>query len=267
MAQKKGSAAGSEPKEPDYILRAAKSISKGVNSRADAYLSGEYDPKKEARKHLVKGTTTALVVLSLLTGLAFQGPADITEEQAAANYRPAPIVMDVDDFVNAPVDDEDDADEEKGSRLSFVARFRQAVLSLPQSVRLLIITPLWAIGTALMTMISFLWNVIFTSPLGAFIASLAMGFLVLLGTFTATAKMLFPDIPLNKLLSKRNLLILGVTACILSIIDAAAPLYWHQYPLAAALIKIVFGGTVIGILSVKTRNLFNKIQGLPPLSY
>lgn len=250
------------------LYKAAKKVNQHIVERADGYLNGTYDPKKEARKVAVKGVTTALVVASLLTGLAFSNPAEITEDQAASSYRSAPVVMDVSDFVNAPVDDDDDgdADEQKGAKVSIVAKFKQAILSLPQAVRLLIVVPLWAAGTALMTMITFLWNVIFASPLGAFIASFALGFAILLGLFTATAKMLFPDIPVRKLLSRQSLLILGVLALLLSGIDAVAPVYWHSYPLAAAAVKLVLGGTVIGVLSVRAKKLFNKftIKGMPP---
>ena len=175
--------------------------------------------------------------------------------------------MDVDEFVNAPVDDDDeDGDEQKSVKLSFTARFRQAVLSLPQSVRMLLVVPLWAAGTAILTVISFLWNILFASPLGAFIASLAMGFAVLLGLFTVTAKALFPDIPVRKLLSKRNIIIIGCLALALSGFDAVAPAYWHSYPLAAALLKLVLGGSVIGYLTHRTGKLFHTlgIKELPP---
>lgn len=258
---------GSMDDHSEELLKTAAKIKKGIESRADGYLAGTYDPKKEARRTALKGATTALVVVSLLTGLAFASPAEINDDQSAVNYTPAPIVMDVDDFVNAPVDDDDDdADEQKSAKAGVIARFKQAVLSLPQSVRLLVVTPLWLIGTALMTLISFLWNVIFASPLGAFIASFALGFAVLTGLFTATAKILFPDIPVSKILCKRNVLILGCLALLLSGIDAVAPMYWHQYPLAAALVKLVFGGSVIGLLTVKTRDLFYKFKynGMPP---
>ena len=226
------------------------------------------DPGKKVRKTAIKGITTVAVLASLLVGTAFSGPADIIEDQEAANYRPAPVVMDVEEFVNAPVEDDDDgdADEQKGAKAGVIARFRQAVMQLPQSVRLLIISPLWVLGTAIMTAISFLWNILFASPLAAFIASFAFGFAILTGLFTATAKMLFPEIPLRKILSGRNVLILGCLALILSGIDAVAPMYWHQYPLAAALVKLVLGGAVIGILAKRTKKLFGMldIKGLPP---
>ena len=261
---------GSMDDHSEELLRAAKKIKKGIDRRADGYLDGTYDPGKAVRKNVVKGATTAVVLLSLLTGVAFSSPADIADEQAAANYRPAPIVMDASDFVNAPVDDDDgdEADEEKGARLGVAARFRQAVLSLPAPVRILVITPLWALGTAIMTLISFLWNILFASPLGAFIASLFFGFAILTGLFTATAKILFPDIPLSKILCKRNILILGCLALLLSGIDTVAPVYWHQYPLAAALVKLTLGGAVIGAITVRTKNLFYKlgIKGMPSAS-
>lgn len=226
--------------------------------------STKENPDKKAsakgiRKSVLKGTTTVLVIASLLTGIAFPGQEDINEEQAAASYRPAPVVMDVSELINAPVDDDaDDEDEQKKQNIGFIARFRQILQSMPAPVKIIVITPLWAIGTALMTLISFLWNILFASPLGAFIASLAVGFAVLFGLFTATAKVFFPDIPIRKLLSKQTLLILGSAALVLSCFDAAAPLYWHQYPLAAALLKLILGGTVVGVLCMKTRKLLSK---------
>ena len=184
----------------DLLLKTAKKAKKGVTRRVDGYFDRTYDPGNEARKIGVRGITTSLVVLSLLTGLAFSGPADITQDQSAgSNFTPAPVVLDIDEFVNTPVDEDDDedGDEQKTVRQSFMARFRQAVLSLPQTVRLLLVVPLWAAGTAIMTVISFLWNILFASPLGAFIASLFMGFAILLGLFTVTAKALFPDVPIR----------------------------------------------------------------------
>lgn len=251
----------------DLLAGTAKRIHDEIISRADGYLEGTYDPKASARKTLLKGTTTALVVLSLLTGLAFSGPADITQEQAGTQFDRAPVVMDIDEYANAQVDDDDDdADEQKGARSGLIARFRQAVLSLPSAVRLLVVVPLWAIGTALMTLVSFLWNVIFASPLGAFIASFAVGFAVLTVLFAATAKILFPDVPLRRILCKRNILILGVSAIALAGLDAAMPLFWHQYPAVSALVKLAAGAAVVGILSVRTKSLFRRerYRQMPP---
>lgn len=247
----------------DLIAGTAKKIHEGIITRADGYLDGSYDPKAAAKKTLFRGTTTALVVISLLTGLAFSSPAEITEDQANAQLRQAPVVLDIDDYANAAVEEEEDeADEQKGARSGIIARFRQAVLSLPSAVRLLIVVPLWAGGTALMTLLTFLWNALFASPLGGFIASFALGFAVLFGLFAVTAKMLFPEVPIRKILCKRNLIALAVTALVLAGLDAAMPLFWHKYPAVSALVKIAFGASVIGILSFRTRTLFNRSVSL-----
>lgn len=261
----------SDTERKDLLEKTAKKVKKvkkGVDRKIDDYLDGTYDPKAVARKAGVRGAATSLVVLSLLTGLAFSNPADITQNQTGGpDFNQAPIVLDIDEFANAPVDDDDeDSDEQKAVKQSFRARFRQTILSLPQSVRMIFIVPLWAAGTAIMTLITFLWNTLFASPLAGFFASLFAGFAILLGLFTVTTKALFPDVPIRKILTKRNILILGCLALLLSVFDAAAPMYWHQYPLAAALLKLVLGGGVIGYLSHRIGKVFSLagIKGLPP---
>ena len=220
-----------------------------------------------ARNAVVKGASAMLVALSLITSAAFNAPADIMDEHPDTHVSNPPIVLDVDEYVNTDVDDDDDADEQKGTKLSVMARFRQAVLSLPSPVRLLIITPLWLIGTALMTLITAVWNTLFASPLGAFIASFAVGFAVLTGLFAVTAKTLFPDVPLRDILTKRNVLILAVGAVILSGFDAMMPLFWEKYPAVSFLVKLVFGAGLISVLSLKVKEISQNIKAaLPHLS-
>ena len=167
-----------------------------VKSKDDlslAYTPGVAQPCLEIQKDINKSydlTRRANMCLVVTDGSAVLGLGDIGPEagmpvmegkcvlfKSFGGVDAFPLCVktkDVDEFVNAPVeDDDDDADEEKSVKLGAVARFRQAVMQLPQSVRLLIITPLWALGTAIMTSITFLWNILFASPLGAFIASFA----------------------------------------------------------------------------------------------
>ena len=229
--------------------------------------AGEDKAAMNARNAVVKGASALLVALSLLTSAAFNAPADILDEHPDTHVSNPPIVMDIDEYVNTDVDDDDDADEQKSSKLGVMARFRQAVLSLPSPVRLLIITPLWLIGTGLMTLITSVWNTLFASPLGAFIASFAIGFAVLTGLFAVTAKTLFPDVPLRDILTKRNVLILAVGAVILSGLDAAMPLFWEKYPAVSFLVKLVFGAGVISVLSLRVKAISQSIKAaLPHLS-
>ena len=108
-------------------------------SKADDYLEGTYNPKEEIHKTVVKGTTTVLLVASLLTGLAFSGPAEINEDQVSSQLRQAPIVMDVDDYMNTSVDDDDDADEQKNAKSAlFKSSSRQFLICLLRSDFLLL---------------------------------------------------------------------------------------------------------------------------------
>ncbi len=221
--------------------------------------AGREQAAGSAKKAVVKSGSAVLVALSLLTSMAFNAPADIMEEQPDTHLSNPPIVLDIDEYVNADVEDDDDADEQKASKLGVMARFRQAVLSLPSPVRLLIVTPLWLIGTGLMTLITFLWNTIFASPLGAFIASFAVGFAVLIGLFAVTAKVLFPDVPIRDILTKRNILILAIGAVLLSGLDAAMPLFWNKYPAVSFLVKLAFGACIISVLSLRVKAFSQKL--------
>ena len=78
--------------------------------------SGAKDDRgKKLKKKAIRGVTTAAVLASMLAGSAFSGPADIIDDQDVVNYKPAPIVMDVDEYVNAPVEDDDDGDDFPGT--------------------------------------------------------------------------------------------------------------------------------------------------------
>lgn len=203
--------------------------------------------KEETQKKIVKITATVAVLASLAAGLIFGAADDITPELKQASINQPPVVMELDEFGNATVDDDDeDADEKKDG---FVVRLRQAIVSLPLAVRLLIVTPLWAIGTAIMTIVSWLW----ASPIGAFVTTVLVGFAVLVGLYAVTAKMLFPNVPLKKILSKGHLTTLFVVSLGIAGADMIAPLFWAKYPIASAGIKLGAGVLVIAILCSRVK--------------
>lgn len=214
---------------------------------------------KVAKKYAKKGAAVGVLVLSLLAGLAFSGPAEITGEQLGDSVNRPPVVMDISDYGNAAVeDDDDDATEEKGAKSGIVARFRQAVLSLPSAARILVIMPLWAIGTAILTLISVFWKFLFATPVGGMILASFAGWLVLLGLFTVTAKILFPEIPLSRILSKKNVIILAVVAVGMATADAVAPLFWNKYPFAVGAVKLGVGAAIVALLTTRVKRLFGK---------
>ena len=216
---------------------------------------------KMPKRKLVTGAATAAVLMSLVAGMLFNGVTEITPELTQTSVNQPPIVMDIDEFANANVDDDDDdATEDKKSSGGIVNRLKQAVLNAPFAVRLIVVLPLWLIGTALMTIVSLMGRVLLGSPIGAFLAAALVGFGVLVGLYAVTAKTLFPDVPMRKILSKGALVTLGVVAIGLAGLDAIAPLFWQKYPFYAGAVKLGTGALVIGILSARVKSIRDRLE-------
>ena len=164
--------------------------------------------------------------------MVFNGATEITPEQTQTQLNQAPIVMDIDEFANATVDDddEDQAEQKKGG------------------MKQLLIAPLSLIGTALMTVASLLFRLLIASPIGAFALTALVSWGLLVGAYAGTAKLLFPDLPLRKILTKKAVGTLGIVALGIAGIDAAAPLFWDKYPLMSGLVKLGIGAATIGLL-------------------
>ena len=214
---------------------------------------------KKATRKVVKIVAAAAVLASLAVGTMFSAVDDITPEIKRTSINQPPIVMDIDEFGNATLEDDDEAEDKKGSG-GIVTRIKQAVMSLPVAVRLLIVTPLWLIGSAIMTVVSILGRTIVASPLGAFILSTIAGFGILLGLFVVTSKMLFPDVPISKILNKNNLSTLAVIALALAGADAVAPLFWTKYALISGLVKFCVGVLTICICLTEVKKIRNSVD-------
>ena len=236
----------------DSIKEIAKNIKAGVGEKP----SDEH--AKKAKKRVVKIVAAVTVLASLAAGSLFSSVDDITPEIKRTSINRPPIVMDIDEYGNATLEDDDEAEEKKGNG-GIVSRIKQAVLSLPVAVRLLIVTPLWLIGSAIMTAVSILGRTIVASPIGAFIMSTIIGFGILLGLFVVTSKIIFPDVPISKILTKNNLLTLAVIALALAGADAVAPLFWAKYALISGLVKFCVGVLAICVCLTEVRKIRTKL--------
>ena len=217
----------------------------------------ENNHKKFNKSKLIKGAATVTVLVSLVAGMLFNGATEITPELTRTQVNKTPIVMDIDEFVNATESDEDeDVSEKKGG---FIQRMKQAVFGLPLGVRLIVITPLWLLGTALITAASFIFKILIASPIGAFALMALVSWGVLVGVYAVTAKTLFPDVPMRQILSKGHITTLGVVALAIAGIDVVAPLFWDKYPLMSGLVKLGIGAAAIAALSARINKLRAKI--------
>lgn len=207
--------------------------------------------KKKAKRAAIAVTMMAAV----LVGSLFSGPDEISGGSAQQILNPEPIVLDI-GSVDAEIDDEEPAPEE-AKKSGIKARLRAAILAMPKWLRVTIMVPLWALGYGLMFLGSFLFDLIVT-PIGSFLASALLGIAALIGLFAVTAKLLFPDMPLSKILSKRNLLILIGAGVALSIADVVAPRFYSGYPAVAAAVKLAAALLVTNLLLARLKKVKEK---------
>ena len=174
---------------------------------------------RRAGKLTLAATVALLTAASVTVGGMFDSPAAILDDEAK------PLVAYVSDGA------EDDGDAEAGEENSEKTRrrasvsAREAILRLPLAVRLLVVLPLWALGTT----VTALLGTLAASPIGQAALNMLLIFAVFAALFTLAAKAVFPDLPLKKILNRRSLTGLLFGALTLGALDAVLPLVWEPY--------------------------------------
>ncbi len=198
---------------------------------------------KKRKKNTVGGSvaTTAVAAMTaagMLVGGSFSSPSELLDDQRGA-------VVQTLDLTAQPADDgggtgdsgseEESAPEEEKRGLYAAARRR--MLQAPRGVRAVIGVPLWALGTALITLLSALWSTVL-SPLAVTVLNwLGIALLAAL-LFTLAVKAVFPDMPLKRILNRRTLTGIGVLCLLFGIADAALPFFWEDYRMASQLLRV-----------------------------
>lgn len=197
---------------------------------------------KKRKKNTVGGSvaTTAVAAMTaagMLVGGSFSSPSELLDDRRGA-------VVQTLDLTAQPADDggtgdsgseEESAPEEEKRGLYAAARRR--MLQAPRGVRAVIGVPLWALGTALITLLSALWSTVL-SPLAVTVLNwLGIALLAAL-LFTLAVKAVFPDMPLKRILNRRTLTGIGVLCLLFGIADAALPFFWEDYRMASQLLRV-----------------------------
>ncbi len=209
----------------------------------------------------VKKAAAAGAALTAAAGIAVSGMISDPEE-----LLPQPRSVGsayVEHWEEQPETPEETADPEEEKRRGPRAAIRAWLLGLPLSARLLIVAPLWVLGWLLMQGVSAVSGGLL-SPLLSALLPWAAGLLVLLGGFVAAKKLLFPDLPLKKLLEKRSLLGFVLGLLLVAALDTLLPLVWKEGVRFRPLMRLagtllVFGG---GLLHFALKEAFRR-RGLP----
>ena len=180
----------------------------------------------KAKKTAAVTAIALLTAASVVTGSLFETPAALLPDDGA----PAVVYNMTTGLDGADDDDaglDEDESEETRRRGGVRAVLRQRILQLPLFVRLFVILPMWALGSALLAAGGAAWTLL--QPVLGKIAGFAVMLALLAGTFLLAAKAVFPDLPLKKLLSRRNLVALVLGAAGLTAADAVLDVAWMEY--------------------------------------
>ncbi|MBO4914087.1 MAG: hypothetical protein J5449_02675 [Oscillospiraceae bacterium] len=182
--------------------------------------------KKTTKKAAVTTALALLTAASVVTGSLFESPAALLPEDGAPN-----IVYNMNTGLDGADDDDagmqEDESEETRRRGGVRAVLRERILRLPLIVRLLVILPMWALGSVLLAAFGAAWTLM--QPVLGKLAGFAIMLAVLAAAFFLCAKAVFPDLSVKKLFSRRSVVALLLGASGLTLADALLPAVWAEY--------------------------------------
>ena len=206
--------------------------------------------KRDAKTRSLKNRIiTGLATISVITGIgvnsAFDSPGEILMSDIP---EPTPIVRtyEPDDPPAEEVFEEPQepaAEEKRG--------FKAWVQSLPLIVRGGVVLPLYGIGAA----VTHLLGVFFSGVMAPALASILKWVLLAAAVCAAVAfalKLIFPDMPLKKILNPRTFLFVLIGIAAIQILDKVLPLVFNDYESWANALKYTLGLCVSIIVLVPT---------------
>ncbi len=212
----------------------------------------EEKKKKKTRRRAAATAVAAVTSAGVVMGGMFASPDDLLNGGGGDDG--AVTVTDTySPDAGASGDDLDDGadlgdSEEESRRRGVRARFRQWVWRMPYGVRALVGVPLWALVWLIITGATALWTGAL-SPLFGTILGWVVTAAVLLLAFALTGKALFPDLPLKKIVNKRNFLALLLGTLVLAVADNVAPLFWDGYARIAGAVRAVGSAGLLGAVT------------------
>lgn len=215
----------------------------------------EKGTKRINKKKILMASIATLASAAVIVGTLLPSAQEVVSPNQIAD--PPAIVLNLEEDAVSEKE-EYSAETKKSNR--FADRLRNRLLSLPQSVRVIFILPLWALGWVMTTFGSLIWGGVFSPALG-FVASWLLSVAVLVGLFALSAKLLFPHIPFKKILTKKNIYpIIGVAFVVVAL-DAVLPFYMEGYNAFSALIKIAVPFSIVGLLIYRLKSI--RTEKLP----
>ncbi|MCE5188438.1 MAG: hypothetical protein LLF75_04575 [Eubacteriales bacterium] len=126
---------------------------------------------------------------------------------------------------------------------------RKVFFSQPSVVRGVVLLPFWAVGKALLLLISLLFTAM--NPFLQILLGVLLNAALLFGLFFILLKLLFPNLRLRDLFKKRTILLIAACSVLLSVADAILRASWEDYRPISIAIKLGLGLFVLALLSYR----------------
>ena len=120
---------------------------------------------------------------------------------------------------------------------------------VPVSIRTCIGIPLWALGNLILSVLTPLWTLA-GQPLLQFVLSWLVTAAVVMCVITLAAKILFPEMPLKKLINKKSIVYSLVGTLVYLIVDKVLAITWKGYRSFKFTLRFVFGLAIVTIALV-----------------
>jgi len=190
-------------------------------------------------RQAVKTAAGLLAAISLALGGIVDSPAELF----SGAPQPAHVVYcdaGAEDCLSTATTSQTDPKERLRDKL------RRLFLSQPSVVRGVVLLPFWAVGKVLIAFFSLLFAAL--SPVFQILLGVLLNALLLFGLFLIVLKLLFPNLRLRDLLTKRNIILLATGSILLSVTDAILRTYWDDYRPISIAIKLGVGLIVLSLL-------------------
>lgn len=151
---------------------------------------------------------------------AFDSPSDILR-----NDQPEPVVQNVQADGGSDAADQDADKSRKSAKKQ--GTLQEKILELPLAVRVIFVVPLWAIGHVTVMGGELLFAAL--SPFLDGVLSFLTLALVMFIVFVLGVKLMFPDIPLRRIINRRTIRGVLIAAGLVFAADFVLPLAWPEY--------------------------------------
>ena len=195
----------------------------------------------EKKKAAAAAVASVIAASGAAVDTAVDNPADILQQ----------TTVDPKVDVIHPSSDQDaaaqDSDKEKQNRNKTAREaLNEWILGLPYAVRVVFVLPLWAVGALVTGAVQLL--IAGLSPIANWLIGFAVLALVIGAVFTLTAKAMFPDLPLKKILNRHTIKGILIASVLAFAADIILGVLWPSYTayktLFVALILLIATGSL-----------------------